>query len=98
MKVGKEKLKNKNQKYNKVFGFVNWENTGDKLAHKSCKGTFFKDSYLNLKPLLPSTPRKSETLSTTDVPSTDQSSGLLKNSRQSLQDKSKRASWEKIYM
>lgn len=81
-----------------MFGFVNWENTGDKLAQKSCKGTFFKDSYLNLKPLLPSTPRKSETLSTTDVPSTDQSSGLLKNSRQSLQDKSKRASWEKIYM
>ena len=39
-------------KYNKVFGFVDWENSDETLAHKYCNGTFFKDSCLNLQPLL----------------------------------------------
>ena len=46
-KVYAENYKNKNHKYNKVFGFVDCENSHKKLAQKFCKGTFFKDSYLN---------------------------------------------------
>ena len=43
-----------------------------KLAQKPCKGTFFEDFYLNSQPLIPAS-------------STDQSLGLRKSSRQSLQ-------------
>ena len=53
-KVYGENQKNKNHKYNKVFGFVDCGNS-DKLARKSCKGTFLKDFYLNLQPPIPST-------------------------------------------
>ena len=57
-KVCAENQKNKNHKYNKVFGFVDCENS-DKLARKSCKGTFLKDSYLNSQPPIPSTLKES---------------------------------------
>ena len=62
-----------------------------KSAHKSCKRTFFKDSYLNSQPLIPSTPVESEALLTPNFSSTDQSLGLRKSSRQSLQYKSNQA-------
>ena len=77
--------KNKNHKYNKAFGFVTWENSDKKLTNKSCKGSFFKGSYIKSPPLIPSTPKESEALLKTDVSSTDQSSGWRKSSRQSLQ-------------
>ena len=86
-KVWAEKWKNKKHKYNKIFGIVvDWGNSDKKLAHKSCKGTFFKYFYLNSQPLIPSTPKESEVLLTLDVSSTDQS--LRKSSRESLQYKS----------
>ena len=72
-KVYAAKKKNKNHEYNKVFGFLDWENSDEKLVHKSCKGTSFKDSYLNWQPLIPSTPKGSEALLTPDISSTDQS-------------------------
>ena len=72
-----EKRKNKNYKYER-YGFVDWENSDEKLVHKSCKGTFFEDSFLNLQPILPSTPKESEALLTPDLSSTDRSSGLRK--------------------
>lgn len=37
-----EKLKNKNHKYDKTFGFVDWKNSDSKYAHKSCNGFFSK--------------------------------------------------------
>lgn len=37
-----EKLKNKNHKYDKTFGFVDWKNSDSKYAHKSCNGFFAK--------------------------------------------------------
>ena len=70
--------KNKNHKYNKVFGFVTWENSDEKLTNKSCKGSFFKGSYIKSPPLIPSTPKESEALLKTDVSFTDQSSDLHK--------------------
>ena len=76
---------NKNHKYDKVFGFVNWENSDKKLTNKSCKGSFFKGSYIKSQSLIPSTPKESEALLKTDVSSTDQSLGLRKSSRQSQQ-------------
>ena len=37
-----EKWKSVDHKYDKVFGFVDWNNTDEKYAHKACKSTFFK--------------------------------------------------------
>ena len=37
-----EKLKNKNHKYDKTFGFADWKNSDSKYAHKSCNGFFSK--------------------------------------------------------
>ena len=33
--------------YNKVHSLVDWNNTDVKMAHKACKGNFFKESYLS---------------------------------------------------
>ena len=35
-----KKWKSVDHKYNKVFGFVDWNNTDEKYAHKACKSTF----------------------------------------------------------
>eukprot|EP00112_Aurelia_sp_Birch-Aquarium-sp1_P004612 Seg1523.1 transcript_id=Seg1523.1/GoldUCD/mRNA.D3Y31 product="hypothetical protein" protein_id=Seg1523.1/GoldUCD/D3Y31 len=32
--------------FNKVFQMVDWNSTGEKWAHKACKGKFFKEQYL----------------------------------------------------
>ena len=42
-----EKWKSVDHKYNKVLGFEDWNNTDEKYAHKACKDTFFKESFLN---------------------------------------------------
>ena len=42
-----EKWKRVDHKYSKVFGFVDWNNTDEKYAHKACKSTFCKESSLN---------------------------------------------------
>ena len=42
-----ENWKSVDHKYNKVFGFVDWNNTDKNYAHKACKSTFFKESFLN---------------------------------------------------
>ena len=86
-KVYAKKWKNKNHNYYKVFGFVDRENSDENLAHKFCKAIFFKDSYLNSQPFIPSTPKESEISSTSDVSSIDQSSDFRKRSRQGLQYK-----------
>ena len=67
-----------------------------KLAHKSCKDTFFKDFYLNSQLLIPGTPVESKSLLTPGVSTTYQSFGLCKSSRQSRQYKSKQAERKRI--
>ena len=44
-----EKWKSVDHKYNKVFGFVDWNNTDEKYAHKACKSTFLKNLFLTRK-------------------------------------------------
>ena len=41
-----ERWHQKQHEYNKVLNFVDWNNATH-YAHKSCKGTFFKESFLN---------------------------------------------------
>ena len=47
-----------------MFGFVDWNNTDEKYAHKACKGLFFKESFLNLQRLPENSPNENGTLST----------------------------------
>ena len=42
-----ERWHQKQHEYNKALNFVDLTNEQDHYAHKSCKGTFFKESFLN---------------------------------------------------
>ena len=44
-----ERWHQKQHEYNKVLNFVDWTTDQEHYAHKSCKGTFFKESFLNTK-------------------------------------------------
>ena len=63
-KFDSEKLKKVDHKYNKVFAFVDWNNTDEKYAHKAGKSTFFKESFLNSQQLVENSPNENDTLST----------------------------------
>ncbi|MES9880766.1 MAG: hypothetical protein ABW185_07785 [Sedimenticola sp.] len=39
-----------NHAYNTVYDLVDWAAPGEKWAHKSCKGVFFKDAFLQDQP------------------------------------------------
>ena len=47
-----EKWKSVDYKYNKVFGFVDWNSTDEKYVHKACKSTFLKESFLNSQKII----------------------------------------------
>ena len=59
-----EKWKSVDYNYNKVFGFLDWNNTDEKYAHKACKSTFFKESFLNSQLLTENPPNENDTLFT----------------------------------
>ena len=59
-----EKWKSVDHKYNKVLGFVDWNNTDEKYTHEACKSTFFKESFLNSQRLTENSPNENDTLST----------------------------------
>ena len=40
-----ERWREREHEYNSVFNFVDWKNERQKMAHKSCKGSFFKDTF-----------------------------------------------------
>ena len=63
-KFDSEKLKKVDHKYNKVFAFVDWNNTDGKYAHKAGKSTFFKESCLNSRQLVENSPNENDTLFT----------------------------------
>lgn len=63
-KFDSEKLKKVDHKYNKVFAFVDWNNTDEKYAHKAGKSTFFKESCLNSRQLVENSPNENDTLFT----------------------------------
>ena len=46
-KLFAERWHQKQHEYNKVLNFVDWTNEQEHYAHKSCKGTFFKENFLN---------------------------------------------------
>ena len=58
-----EKSKSVDHKHNKVFGFADWNNTDEKYAHKACKSTFFKESFLNSQRFTENSPNENDTLS-----------------------------------
>ena len=76
----------KYKNYNKVFGFVDWNNTDEKYAHKSCKSTFFKESFLNSQRSTENSSNKNDTLSTPSpsVQTESQPTSVQKSTRQNL--------------
>ena len=46
-KLFAERWHQKQHEYNKVLNVVDWTNEQEHYAHKSCKGTFFKENFLN---------------------------------------------------
>ena len=89
-KLYSEKWKSVDHKYNKVFGFADWNNTDEKYAHKACKSKFFKESLLDLQRLTESSPNENDTLSTPSpsVQRESQSTSVWKSTRQNLLYKS----------
>ena len=81
-----EKWKSVDHKYNKIFGFVDWNNTDQKYAHKACKSTFFKESFLNPQQLTENSPNVNDTLHTPSlsVKTESQSTSVRKSTRQNL--------------
>ena len=85
-----EKWKRVDHKYNKVFDFVDWNNTDKKCAHKACKSSFFKESFLNSQRLTENSPNENDTLSTPSpsVQTESQPTSVRKSTRQNLLYKS----------
>ena len=85
-----EKWKSVDHKYNKVFGFIDWNNTDEKYAHKACKSTFFKESFFNSQRLTENSPNENDTLSTPtpSVQTESQPTRVWKSTRQNLLYKS----------
>ena len=85
-----EKWKSVDHKYNKIFGFVDWNNTDEKYDHKACKSTFWKKSFLNLQWLTENSPNENGTLSTPSpsVQTESQPTFVWKNTTQNLLYKS----------
>ena len=85
-----EKWKSVDHKYNKVFGFVDWNNTDEKYAQKTYKSTFFKESFLNSPRLTKNSPNENDTLSTPSpsVQTESQPTSVRKSTRQNLLYKS----------
>ena len=85
-----EKWKSVDDKYNKVFGFVDWNNTDENYAHKACKSTFFNESFLNLQQLTENSLNENDTLSTPSpsVQTESQPTSVQKSTRQNLLYKS----------
>ena len=85
-----ENCKSVDHRYNKVFGFVDWNNTDKKYAHKACKSTFFKESFLNSQQLTENSPNENDTLSTPSpsVQTESQPKSVRKSTRQNLLYKS----------
>ena len=81
-----EKWKSVGHKYNKIFGFVDWNNTDEKYAHKACKSTFFKESFLNSQQLTENVPTENGTLSTPSpsIETVSQPTSVQKSTRQNL--------------
>ena len=46
-KLFAERWHQKQHEYNEVLNFVDWTNEQEHYAHKSCKGTFFKGTFLD---------------------------------------------------
>ena len=85
-----EKLKSVDHKYSKVFGFVDWNDTDEKYAHKACKSTFFKESFLNSQRLTENSPNESDILSnpSPSFQTESQPASVQKCTRQNLLHKS----------
>ena len=85
-----EKWKSVDHKYNKVFGFVDWNNTDEKYTHKACKSTFFKESFFNSQGLTENSPNENDTLSTRSPSAQTESkpTSVRKSTRQNLLYKS----------
>ena len=83
-----ERWRNVEHDYNRVVGLVDWTSGQEKLAHKSCKGTFFKESYLQSQAVITNSVSEETEQSKSETPSIEQSSGSRKSSRKSLQYKS----------
>ena len=84
------KWKSVDHKYNKVFSFVDWNNTDEKYAHKACKSTFFKESFLNSQRLTENSPNEKDTLSipSPSVQTESQPTSVRRSTRQNLLYKS----------
>ena len=85
-----KKSKSVDYKFSKVFDFVDWKNTDEKYAHKACKSTFFKESFLNSQRLTENSPNENGTLSTPNpsVQTESQPTSVRKSTRQNLLYKS----------
>ena len=85
-----EKWKSVGHKYNEIFGFVDWNKTDEKYAHKACKSTFFKESFLNSQQLTENVPNENGTLSTPSpsIEIVSQPTSVRKSTRQNLLYKS----------
>ena len=77
-------------KYNKVFGFVDWNKTDEKYAHKACKSTFFKESFLDSQRLTENSPNENNTVAipSPSVQTESQATSVRKSTRQNLLYKS----------
>ena len=89
-KFDSEKWKRVDHKYNKVFGFVDWNNNDEKYAHKACKSTLIKESFLNSQRLTENSPNEDGTLPTPSpsVQTGPQPTSVWKSTRQKLLYKS----------
>ena len=78
-----QRWKDREHDYSKVFDLVDWNNNQQKMAHKSCKGSFFKESYLQSQR---TTLENSLDETENEAPTSDSNETCLrKSSRKSLQ-------------